>query len=70
MWPRVKVAPRTLGGTLRSSTAMGAEVLWLPVVRDESFRKFWFGPNLQVVTVPGKEQSFEGVSCRSWGFCK
>jgi len=29
-----------------------AEVLLLQVVRDESFRKFWLCPNLQVVTAP------------------
>lgn len=70
IWPNFKVVPRTLGGTLSFSTAMGAQVLLLPVVRDESFRKFWLCPNLQVVAVPEIEHRFEGVSCRSWDFPK
>lgn len=52
VWPDFKVAPRTLGGTLSFSPAMEAELLLLPVVRDESVRKFWLCPNLQVVTAP------------------
>lgn len=52
VWPGFKIAPRTLGGTLNFCPAMKVEFLLLPVVRDESFRKFWLCPNLQVVTAP------------------
>lgn len=52
LWPGFQVAPRTLGGTLSFSPAMGAEFLLFPVDRDESFRKFWVCSNLQVMTTP------------------
>lgn len=52
LWPGFQVAPRTLGGTLSFSPAVGAVFLLYPVGRDESFRKFWVCSNLQVMTIP------------------